>query len=254
MHKLQNGSQVDVMPDLKNPIGTAGFFTESGENGEPSYPGADWFNTNIMEFQTILTSGGISFDRNRFDHIQRAIAAQCELVVDTIRNNLFPIGGAIPWPTDIAPTGFAIMKGQGFDVSVFTETAKAYPNGILDDMRGLAVVGKKDGELILAYEADGVKSHAHNASASSPDLGTKWTSVGGGHTHGVRSRIAYGSGTHRALDSESGGIEGQGTDYAGDHSHPIYIGPHSHAIYVAAYGHAENTIKNRKFNWIVRLA
>ena len=252
MHKLQNGSQAASMPALKNPVGTAGFFTESGENGEPSYPGADWFNANIAEFQTILTSGGIEFDRNRFDHIQRAIAAQCELIVDTIRNRLFPIGGVIPWPTDIAPTGFAIMKGQGFDVSVFTETAKAYPNGILDDMRGLTVVGKKDGELILAYEADGNKAHSHDGSyAIDSDLGNKVTDTQGAHSHGYPVGGVAGGG-YAPLTNGYG--SSPRTSHEGAHAHNVYIGAHGHNLSIAVDGGSENTVKNRKFNWIVRLA
>jgi hypothetical protein len=163
------------------------------------------------------------------------------------------VGIPFPWPTDIAPLQHAIMKGQAFDKVANPILAERYPNGILDDMRGLTVVGKKDGEIILAYEADGVKSHSHNASASSTDLGTKWTDFGGSHAHGLKSRISYGFGGNRAVDQENGTNEGFATDWSGDHSHPVSIGGHSHAVYVAAYGNTENTIKNRKFNWIVRM-
>lgn len=75
MHPLQNGSQTTEAPAKKNPVGTAGFFTESGENGAPSYPGADWFNANIKEFMNALSASGVDFDPDRFDHFAQMLAA-----------------------------------------------------------------------------------------------------------------------------------------------------------------------------------
>lgn len=75
MHPLQNGSQVTEAPAKKNPIGDQGYFTESGENGAPSYPGADWFNANIKEFMNALAAAGVEFDPDRFDHLARMTSA-----------------------------------------------------------------------------------------------------------------------------------------------------------------------------------
>ena len=163
-----------------------------------------------------------------------------------------PAASPLPWPTDVAPEGFSIMKGQGFDVLVYTELAKGYPSGVLDDMRGLAIVGKKDGEVILAYEADEVKSHSHTGDVYSKDLGSKYTDYSGEHTHSVSlSYSRAGAGTART----GAGAERTGTTGSeGSHRHSVEIGSHDHGLLINAFGNTENTIKNRKYNWIVRLA
>ncbi|MEZ8932401.1 hypothetical protein AB6E08_23115, partial [Vibrio sp. 10N.247.310.24] len=75
MHPLNNGSQVENVPALKPRVGTAGYFSESNDNGAPSYPGQDWFNAVIREFQTALAASGITFDPDKFDHLQKMLAA-----------------------------------------------------------------------------------------------------------------------------------------------------------------------------------
>ncbi|MGL1307425.1 tail fiber domain-containing protein [Vibrio parahaemolyticus] len=72
MHPLQNGSQVTERPADKPVSGLPGYFTESGENNVPSYPGADWFNHNIDEFKSVLEEMGIPFDPSRDDHFAMA--------------------------------------------------------------------------------------------------------------------------------------------------------------------------------------
>ncbi|CAH0543070.1 phage tail protein [Vibrio marisflavi] len=165
-----------------------------------------------------------------------------------------PVGVPLPWPSDDEPNGFAIMKGQAFDVEAYPALAKAYPTGILPDLRGMAIVGKTDNELILAYEPDQVKSHNHDASVSSVDMGTKTTNSTGDHTHPIpiysRDNAGYQLG-------ESGGYNTGRIKYPdnnGTHSHTVAIGSHAHTVTVAAFGEVANTIKNIKFNWIVRLA
>ncbi|MDZ5116798.1 tail fiber domain-containing protein [Vibrio parahaemolyticus] len=74
MHPLQNGSQVTERPANKPVSGLPGFFTESGENNVPSYPGADWFNANIEEFINALDVANILFDSTRFDHLSRIVS------------------------------------------------------------------------------------------------------------------------------------------------------------------------------------
>ena len=172
----------------------------------------------------------------------------------TFASKICPVGVPLPWPTDIAPSGFAVMKGQAFNKTLYTQTAKAYPLGILDDMRGLGIVGKEDGELILAYEAGQVKQHGHAGStASSTNQGSKNTSTTGAHSHSY--------GTQRNDGSKPGAGYGSGgstinynTNSAGNHAHSVSIGSHAHTLAIALFGAAKNTIDNRKFNWIVRLA
>ncbi|PML45208.1 hypothetical protein BCT76_02785 [Vibrio tasmaniensis] len=73
MHYLNNGSQVESVPPLKPRVGTRGYFTESNDDGSPSYPGQDWFNAVIREFQTALATSGVAFDPDKFDHLQRLV-------------------------------------------------------------------------------------------------------------------------------------------------------------------------------------
>ncbi|HCG8523816.1 TPA: hypothetical protein NJ913_004359 [Vibrio parahaemolyticus] len=69
MHPLQNGSQVTERPANKPVSGAAGYFTESGENNVPSYPGADWFNNVIDEFLNSLNAVGISFSNSSVNNL-----------------------------------------------------------------------------------------------------------------------------------------------------------------------------------------
>lgn len=118
-----------------------------------------------------------------------------------------PVGVPLPWPTDTAPTGYAIMAGQAFDTTAYPKLAAAYPSGVLPDMRGQTIKGKPaTGRAVLSTEADGVKSHNHTASSNSVDLGTKTTSsydygskttnTTGSHDHSLSGSVASG-GAHQ---------------------------------------------------------
>ena len=73
MHPLNNGSQVENIPAIKPRVGTAGYFSESNDGGSPSYPGHDWFNAVIREFQAALSASGVAFDPDKFDHLSKMI-------------------------------------------------------------------------------------------------------------------------------------------------------------------------------------
>ncbi|ECQ0549205.1 tail fiber protein [Salmonella enterica] len=185
--------------------------------------------------------------------------------------DLNPVGSAIAWPSDNIPAGYALMQGQTFDKSVYPLLAIAYPSGTIPDMRKLVIKGAGNGRSALSYEADGIKSHAHSASVSSTDLGTKYTSsfdygtkgsnTTGGHNHsagGVYGGDSIGGKSRVQHDGNN-----QLTSWNGDHAHTTYIGPHSHSVYIGSHSHdvtvyaagnAENTVRNIAFNYIVRLA
>ncbi|EDR6292880.1 tail fiber protein [Salmonella enterica] len=184
---------------------------------------------------------------------------------------LYPVGAPIPWPSDNIPAGYALMQGQAFDKSAYPKLAMAYPSGIIPDLRRLIIKGGYVGRAVLSYEADGIKSHTHSASASSADLGTKYTSsfdygwkssnttgahnhsaggVYGGDSIGGRSRVQHDG--NNQLTSLNG--DHAHTTYIGPHSHSVYIGSHTHDVTVYAAGNAENTVRNIAFNYIVRLA
>lgn len=110
-----------------------------------------------------------------------------------------PVGVPLPWPTDTAPEGYAIMAGQTFDKAAYPELAAAYPSGVLPDMRGQTIKGKPaSGRNVLSTEADGVKSHNHSASASNTDLGSKTTS---GFDYGTKTSNSTGAHTHSLTGS-----------------------------------------------------
>ncbi|MGC3833940.1 hypothetical protein ACPSKX_06470 [Moritella viscosa] len=161
-----------------------------------------------------------------------------------------PVGVPLPWPTDIAPNGFAIMKNNAFDPK-FTETLKAYPNGILPDMRGLGIVGKNDNELVLAYEEGQVKNHGHpNSTVSSTNLGNKSTASAGAHTHTAngQNRFIGNARSDSIVDAVSRySTSNDGNWYkmsnAGAHTHSVSIGSHAHNVVIALFGAAKNTTK-----------
>lgn len=186
--------------------------------------------------------------------------------------NLFPVGAPIPWPSDNIPAGYVIMQGQTFDTSAYPLLAKAYPSGIIPDMRGWTIKGKPaSGRAALSQEMDGNKRHSHTARAQDTDLGTKNTSsfdygskgsdAGGDHVHEFGSYINSYWGDSNHTSFLAGG--GAWTKNAGIHSHTTWIGPHGHTVYIGPHGHLvivdpdgndEVTVKNIAFNYIVRLA
>ncbi|MFA0113746.1 hypothetical protein AB4407_08665 [Vibrio sp. 10N.261.46.E11] len=89
MHYLNNGSQVENVPPLKPRVGLGGYFTESNDDGSPSYPGQDWFNAVIREFQTALSASGVAFNPDEFDNLTKAIKG----IIQTnclVQNRLLP--------------------------------------------------------------------------------------------------------------------------------------------------------------------
>lgn len=188
-------------------------------------------------------------------------------VIDKLVNNLwlklaariFPVGAAIPWFTDEAPSGFGMMKGQAFNPEVYTELAKVFPDGIIPDMRGCGVIGKEDGETVGVYEEGEVKEHGHpESTVASTNLGTKTTDTDS-HYH------VYVSSTRASYENASNDSSSDGWRYTFDdgttrntssssHSHSVVIGSHAHTVAIALFGALKNTINHRKVNWIVRLA
>lgn len=90
MHPLQNGSQVTERPANKPISGLPGYFTESGDNNVPSYPGQDWFNDVIDEFLNALNEQGINYVPGETDHLakmlEKKIGGKVAFVTDGIFN------------------------------------------------------------------------------------------------------------------------------------------------------------------------
>ncbi|EEO00313.1 tail fiber protein [Vibrio cholerae 12129(1)] len=117
MHKLQNGSQVSVRPQRKPLVGLGGYFSESNDQGAPSYPGQDWFNDCTDEFINALDEMDITYDQEQLDHLARAFAAvrsqewnanaNYGIGQEVVRNNLRYIARAASGPDN----GGAVTPG-----------------------------------------------------------------------------------------------------------------------------------------------
>ncbi|SIO94780.1 tail fiber protein [Vibrio spartinae] len=110
--KLQNGSQVTERPLRKPTSGLAGYFTESGDNGAPSYPGQDWFNDVIDEFLNALTEMGISYDSGSVENLA-AVFRSLKTPTD--------LGAVTVTDLDAAPSGlihFASNKPTGTEIEL----------------------------------------------------------------------------------------------------------------------------------------
>ncbi|EGI2036752.1 hypothetical protein IF599_004560 [Salmonella enterica] len=182
-----------------------------------------------------------------------------------------PPGVPLAWPTDIPPAGYTLMAGQSFDKTAYPLLARAYPSGVIPDMRGWTIKGKPAGRAVLSQEMDGNKRHAHTARALDTDLGTKSTSsfdygsktsdTTGGHNHSAGG--IYGGDSIGGKQRVQRDGNNQWTSWNGDHTHTTWIGPHGHTVYIGPHGHLvivdpdgneEVTVKNIAFNYIVRLA
>lgn len=118
MHPLRNGSQATTRPAPKPIVGTAGWFTESGDNNKPSYPGQDWFNKNIAEFQNALAYLGVPFVEVNEDHLAKSFKKIKERWL-----NVVDFGAD---PTGATPSGFAFNEAKNSGAYV------AIPAGIYD--------------------------------------------------------------------------------------------------------------------------
>lgn len=214
-------------------------FTDGSVTGgqSPTNLVAAWFNMMQRELVSVTTAAGINLSKendaqliaamrkmflqtgNLFSEIKAAgpsavVMAQSNLGLTGSVNGEYPVGAPIPWPTDIAPAKFALMQGQMFDTSTYTNLAVAYPDGKIPDMRGYTIKGKPgSGRAVLSYEQDAIKSHTHSATIGAANLGTVTTST---FDYGTRSTTTAGNHSHTFSGT---------TSNAGAHSHavPVWI-------------------------------
>ncbi|ENL4969377.1 tail fiber protein [Salmonella enterica subsp. enterica serovar Denver] len=224
----------------------------------------------LNPLEIYLGSRYLQKDQNGADIPNKPLFVQNLGLAEAIQN-LFPVGAPIPWPSDTIPAGYALMQGQSFDKSAYPLLARAYPSGVIPDMRGWTIKGKPAWRAVLSQEMDGNKSHSHTARAQDTDLGTKSTSSfdygtkssssGGGHVHEFGSYVNsyWGDSNHTSLHAGDGAWTKEAgihvhTTWIGPHGHTMYIGPHGHLVIVDPDGNEEVTVKNIAFNYIVRLA
>lgn len=84
----------------------------------------------------------------------------CQSGVWTTIGDSYPVGSPIPWPSATAPTGYLLCQGQTFNKTNNPKLARAYPTGVLPDLRGVFLRGWDAGRgldsnrKILSYQAD----------------------------------------------------------------------------------------------------
>ena len=236
------------------------------------YVGKKVPDASLTKKGIVQLSSATNSDSEELAATPKAIKSLAEKITD-LQGTALPVGTPIPWPSDSVPSGYALMQGQSFDKGSYPKLAVAYPSGIIPDMRGWTIKGKPaSGRAVLSQEQDGIKSHAHSASASSTDLGTKTTSSfdygtkstnnTGNHNHGVGENVSVSAGSGKTVNMSTGTVNLY-TKSAGAHAHTVGIGAHAHTVAIGSHGHtitvnatgnAENTVKNIAFNYIVRLA
>lgn len=157
MHPLQNGSQATVRPAQKPLSGTPGWFTESGDNNVPSYPGADWFNHVIAEFQNMLAATGVDFDPNDDDHLAKAFKGLKKNYINFTTTDLVTAGGFEEGARlcfldrfgaffDVVPAGTQVVNGADvIDVGggYLAVLSKSY-NTVYDQYFGVKKVFKEE--------------------------------------------------------------------------------------------------------------
>lgn len=93
-------------------------------------------STRALQLMTMYSNGGLWYRSSTDD---KGFIAPWTLL------DSHPVGAAIPWPSDIIPKGYMKLNGAGFDTNANPLLAKAYPSGVLPDMRGETIRGADDG-------------------------------------------------------------------------------------------------------------
>ncbi|MEY0694812.1 phage tail protein [Providencia rettgeri] len=103
----------------------------------------------------------------------------------------YPVGCPIPWPQSNAPAGYLICNGQSFNKTTYPLLAKAYPTGILPDLRGEflrgldAGRGVNTGRAVLSAEGDAFRAHNHSVIGEDSGSGTAYFGRGNGNRRAI---------------------------------------------------------------------
>lgn len=157
MHKLQNGSQVSVRPQRKPLVGLGGYFSESNDQGAPSYPGQDWFNDCTDEFLNALAAAGIEYEHGRLDHLARMISGSNFAWLSMPIGSPFPLVGDLP-PTNSDAFRYVVLTDAdpyNDEVLINKEVSGTAPNLVIKytvDMPDSPLYGTKV-EMLNSMEA-----------------------------------------------------------------------------------------------------
>ncbi|WP_144396036.1 phage tail protein [Providencia rettgeri] len=103
----------------------------------------------------------------------------------------YPVGAPIPWPQATAPAGFLVCNGQSFNKTTYPLLAKAYPTGVLPDLRGEflrgldAGRGVDSGRAVLSAQGDAFRAHNHSVIGEDSGSGTAYFGRGNGSRRSI---------------------------------------------------------------------
>lgn len=103
----------------------------------------------------------------------------------------YPVGAPIPWPQATAPAGFLVCNGQSFNKTTYPLLAKAYPTGVLPDLRGEflrgldAGRGVDSGRAVLSAQGDAFRAHNHSVIGEDSGSGTSYFGRGNGSRRSI---------------------------------------------------------------------
>lgn len=98
----------------------------------------------------------------------------------------YPVGCPIPWPQATTPAGYLVCNGQSFNKTTYPLLAKAYPTGVLPDLRGEflrgldAGRGVDTGRAVLSAQGDAFRAHNHSVIGEDSGSGTAYFGRGNG--------------------------------------------------------------------------
>ncbi|MBQ0315792.1 phage tail protein [Providencia rettgeri] len=132
------------------------------EGGSAAYP--NWYSLSYTSSETVpftqmfYTTANAKTDRN--GHLK--VSGISEELSD------YPVGAPIPWPQATAPSGFLVCNGQSFNKTTYPLLAKAYPTGVLPDLRGEFLRGLDagrnidSGRVVLSNQVHSYQQHTHD--------------------------------------------------------------------------------------------
>ncbi|EMI7061626.1 MULTISPECIES: phage tail protein [Providencia] len=103
----------------------------------------------------------------------------------------YPVGAPIPWPQATAPAGFLVCNGQSFNKTTYPLLAKAYPTGVLPDLRGEFIRGVDYGRgidanrTVLSTQGDAFRAHNHSVIGEDSGSGTAYFGRGNGSRRSI---------------------------------------------------------------------
>ncbi|EOI7432693.1 phage tail protein [Yersinia enterocolitica] len=142
LQKNQNGADIPDKPRFVDNLGLRDTVNEAAGALQKNQNGADIPDKN-------------RFVRNINVFTQTESDARYLKTADNL-----PVGIPLPWPLATPPAGWLVCHGQAFNKAQFPQLAKAYPNGVLPDLRGLFIRGWDNGRnldggrALLSFQGD----------------------------------------------------------------------------------------------------